>query len=80
MKSENKVIEKSPIPEPKVGRPRTTTYPYEVLKVEESFVAGPYSDELLQKVSSSNNYYGEKLGMKFVCRNVDGVLKVWRAE
>lgn len=75
-----KILAKSPIPAPKVGRPKTTIFPWEAIEVEQSFVAGEFSDSLMTKVSSAAHYYGEKLNKKFVCRNDNGLLKVWRAE
>lgn len=74
-----KILRKSPIPKAKVGRPKTTTYPFEALDIEESFVCGKYTGELLQRVASSAQYYGNKLNKRFVLRNDGGLLKVWRA-
>lgn len=66
------------IPKPHSGRPRTVVYPFEALGVNESFIAGKYSEALMQKVSSNAYYYGKKLDRKFVLRNDNGHLKVWR--
>lgn len=74
-----KILGPSPIPEAKAGRPSTSVYPFESMKLNESFIAGKYTRDLLNKVAGAAYHYGEKLGRKFVTRNDNGLLRVWRS-
>lgn len=74
-----KINKAQPIPE-KGGRKSTTVYPFESMKVNESFTAGEYTPELINKMNSTIHYYGKKLRMKFCLRKVNDKLTVWRSE
>jgi len=76
MKSTITIRKAAPIP-PKT---KTTAYPFEAMKVNESFIAGKYSDELVNRVNAAASYYGKKLDMKFCLRKDGNNLTVWRAE
>lgn len=74
-----KINKAQPIPT-KGGRKSSTAYPFESMKVNESFVAGDYTPELINKMNSTIHYYGKKLGVKFCLRKVENKLTVWRQE
>lgn len=74
-----KINEAQEIPA-KGGRKKSTAYPFESMKVNESFTAGEYTPELINKMNSTIHYYGKKLRMKFCLRKVDNNLTVWRSE
>ena len=64
----------------KGGRKKSTVYPFESMKVGESFVAGEYSKHLANKINSTIHYYSVKLGQKFCQRKAGNLLTVWRSE
>lgn len=57
-----------------------SVYPTEGLKIGESFIAGEYSEELVNRVNASNAHYEKKLNRKFCIRKEDNYLSVWREE
>ena len=73
------IQEAQPIPE-KGGRKSSTTYPFERLGINESFIAGVYSPELCNRINSTIHYYSGKLKRKFCQRKVGDNLTVWRSE
>ncbi len=58
----------------------TSHYPFEAMKIEDSFIAGKYTDELVNKVNGAMYYYAKKLNCKFSMRKVGEYLRVWRVE
>jgi len=51
--------------------------PYEALEIGDSFLA---VNAKLQVVCNRNWKWGKKLGRKFIARQVDGGIRVWRTE
>lgn len=77
------IVKNEPMPKAAVGRPKTTAYPFEALKINDSFCAGKFSDDLYAQINNQSYYYGTKLNRKFSVRRIEnenGVfeIKVWR--
>ena len=56
---------------PRVG----AVYPYEVMEIGDSFLV---PNGVSQVVCNSNFRMGRKLKRKFMCRRVEGGIRVWR--
>lgn len=68
---EVKIEDNVPQPGPK--------WPFEDLKVNQSFTAGVYSEESQRNLVSLANYYGKKLDAKYSTgKDEDGLLRIWR--
>ena len=59
---------------------KKTIYPFEGLSINDSFIAGEYSEDLVNKINGHIFYYSKKLGCKFSSRKVGDNLRVWRTE
>lgn len=72
-------IEKNlPLPERQRGTPgRNAKYPFAKLEVGDSFFIPGIK---VQSASRNANYHSMRLGRKFVCRTVDGGVRIWRIE
>lgn len=66
-----------PIPHKRIA---TTIYPFEAMKVSESFCAGKYSREKMQSVSGAISHFRKSNPeKKFSQRRMeDGTIRVWR--
>lgn len=53
-------------------------YPYDRMEVGDSFLVNDEGKNAMVKVCARNKRVGEKLGMKFVAKKVDGGVRVWR--
>ncbi len=74
----HKLFSVDEIPSKASGRPSSSTYPFENMKVLDGFVAGKYTDELSKEFSSKCQRYSEKLNSTFVTRKVNGFLHIYR--
>lgn len=63
-----------------VPKPARSVYPFESMRVGESFIAGESTKELSSRVSSAINYFCKKYPkQKFSQRTTeDNLLRVWR--
>jgi len=66
-----------PVPEMKKGGRGNGKYPYNDLKVGESFLV---TDLAMQSVCNKNWRYGKRLGRRFVARSEGEFVRVWRSE
>lgn len=74
------------IPLPIQTRKRKLKYPFDKLEVGESFVAGSYTDNLIQSVRTTAAHYVNKLpadktiklSVRKVIENEKEVIRVWR--
>lgn len=57
-------------------------YPFDILKVKESFaVSEPYDSDLHRNLESLSRYYEKKLKVSFVVRKDEyGQLRIWRTK
>lgn len=67
-------IEKS-IPLPDKRSLNNNKYPYKEMDVGDSFIV---SGKKVANISSSSRYWHRKTGFTFICRTVEGGVRIWR--
>ena len=60
------------------GKKAAVVYPYDKMEVGDSFLVKTDKKHMINTMCTKNKVWGEKLGMKYVARNVEGGVRVWR--
>ena len=58
-------------------RHRDRKYPFKEMEVGDSFLANGIKEKTVKSIAYAE---GHRLGKKFACRTVDGVVRVWRIQ
>lgn len=58
----------------------THAYPFEAMKIKDSFIAGKHTEELESKINEYITFYTHKLNCKYSTNKVDEYLRVSRIE